>query len=105
MPYRVLFRPSAERGLRGLSTDLQDRVIAEIHTLTEDPRPPGAIKLAGSENLYRVRVGDYRVVYAIEDDFLVVLIVEIAHRREVYRKPDKKLTRNSLREFIKNKLE
>ena len=61
------------------------RVDARILALAEDPRPPGAKRLAGSEGLHRIRVGDYRVVYAIEDDVLLVLVVRIGHRRDVYR--------------------
>ena len=53
--------------------------------LANDPRPPGCDKLAGVENLYRIRVGDYRVVYQIRDEMLLVLVVKIGHRREVYR--------------------
>ena len=55
-----------------------------IENLAENPRPPGAIKLAGQE-AYRIRVGDYRVVYAIADERLVILVVDVGHRREIYR--------------------
>jgi mRNA interferase RelE/StbE len=102
MAYRVLFVSRAERGFKRLSADVQDRIISEINSLAEEPRPAGAVKLTGSENLYRVRVGDYRVIYAVEDDFLLVLVVEIGHRREIYRKPYKKLTRQFLLSLIKN---
>ena len=61
------------------------RVDARILALAEEPRPPAAVKMQGPEGYYRVRVGDYRVVYAIEDDVLLVLVVRIGHRREVYR--------------------
>ena len=103
MAYRVFFVSRAERGLKRLSADVQDRIIAEIISPTADPRPAGTVKLTGSENLYGIRVGDYRVIYAIEDDFLLVLVVEIGHRREIYRKPDKKLTRQFVLSLIKNK--
>ncbi|MEW6141243.1 MAG: type II toxin-antitoxin system RelE/ParE family toxin [Thermodesulfobacteriota bacterium] len=103
MAYRVLFVSRAERAFKRLSADVQDRIISEINSLAEEPRPAGAVKLTGSENLYRVRVGDYRVIYAVEDDFLLVLVVEIGHRREIYRKPDKKLTRQFLLSLVSDK--
>jgi mRNA interferase RelE/StbE len=61
------------------------RVDERILALAEEPRPPRAVKLQGAEGYFRIRVGDYRVVYAIEDDVLIVLVVRIGHRREVYR--------------------
>ena len=61
------------------------RIAAAIEALAGDPRPSGVTKLRGPEAFYRIRVGDYRVVYAIEDDGLLVLVVRVAHRREVYR--------------------
>jgi mRNA interferase RelE/StbE len=64
--------------------DSQRRIVAKIESLAENPRPHGAIKLVG-EDCYRVRVGDYRIIYAIADEKLVVIIVEIGHRREIYR--------------------
>jgi len=60
-------------------------VDARILALAEEPRPPSAVKMHGSEGYCRLRVGDYRVVYAIEDAVLLVLVVRIGHRREVYR--------------------
>jgi mRNA interferase RelE/StbE len=105
MAYRVLFVSRAERGFKRLSADVQDKIISEINSLIENPRPAGAVKLTGSDNLFRVRIGDYRIIYAIEDDLLVVLIVEIGHRREIYRKPDKKLTRQFLLSLIREKIQ
>ena len=102
MAYKILFVSRAERSFKRLSADVQDRIISEISSLSENPRPVGAVKLTGSDNLYRVRVGDYRVIYAVEDDFLVVLVVELGHRRDIYRKPDKKLTRQFLLSLIKD---
>jgi mRNA interferase RelE/StbE len=61
------------------------RVDARILALAEDPRPPGVVKMQGAEGYFRIRIGDYRVVYAIEDDVLLVLVVRIGHLREVYR--------------------
>lgn len=85
MAYTVEFSANADREFRKFSRDLQLRLRPRIDALETDPRPPGAKKLAGRENLWRIRVGDYRVVYEIYDRILVVLIVRIAHRREAYR--------------------
>jgi mRNA interferase RelE/StbE len=85
MLYRVEFKPPAERAFRGLPRAVQKRIRQHIDALGENPRPPGARKLAGSEDLWRIRVGDYRVVYTIRDDILLLLVVRVAHRREVYR--------------------
>jgi mRNA interferase RelE/StbE len=105
MAHRVLFVSRAERGFKRLSADAQDKIISEINSLIENPRPVGAVKLTGSDNLFRVRIGDYRIIYAIEDDLLVILIVEVGHRREIYRKADKKLTRQFLLSLIKEKIQ
>jgi mRNA interferase RelE/StbE len=83
--YSVLFSPSAERDLAALDKPVQRRVVAKIEALAENPRPAGVTKLQGEANAWRIRVGDYRVLYTIEDGRLVVLVVKIGHRREVYR--------------------
>jgi mRNA interferase RelE/StbE len=83
--YEVYLRPSADRALKRLPVATQKRVVARIDELGEDPRPPGVAKLVGGENLWRIRVGDYRVVYEIHDDRLIVLVLRVAHRRDVYR--------------------
>ncbi|WP_052316062.1 type II toxin-antitoxin system RelE family toxin [Desulfomonile tiedjei] len=105
MAYRILFVSRAERSFKRLSADVQDRIISQVNSLAENPRPAGAVKLTGSDNLYRVRVGDYRIIYAVEDDLLVVLVVEVGHRREIYRKPDKRLTHQFLLSLIKDKIQ
>ena len=86
MIYKVFFQPSALRELRKLPRDVQVRVVARAEALAKNPRPEGVKKLAGLEELYRLRVGDYRVIYQIQDQRLVVLVVRIRHRRDVYRK-------------------
>lgn len=83
--YRIQILPRAERALTALPADVQQRIDARIQSLAASPRPPGVEKLAGAEGLYRVRVGDHRVVYTIRDDVLLVLVVRIGHRGEVYR--------------------
>jgi mRNA interferase RelE/StbE len=83
--YKVFFKSSADRQLRKLPDALQRRIVGEVEALAHNPRPRGAVKLAGYENLWRVRVGDYRVVYEIHDDRLVILVLRLAHRKDVYR--------------------
>ena len=77
--------PEAVRAYRRLHGRLRDRIRAAIDGLAEDPRPSGVVKLAGRDD-YRIRVGDYRIVYAVDDDARVVIVARIAHRREVYRR-------------------
>ena len=84
--YRIEFSPRAERDFRNLPGDIQIRLKPHIDKLAHNPRPRGVEKMAGEESLYRIRIGDYRVVYNIEDDILLILVVKIGHRREVYRR-------------------
>jgi mRNA interferase RelE/StbE len=83
--YRVLLERSAERDLGRLSFEVHDRVIAAIQGLANHPRPAGCRKLVGSKNDWRLRVGDYRVIYEIADSVRKVRVNRIRHRREVYR--------------------
>jgi mRNA interferase RelE/StbE len=83
--YRVLLERAAEKDLSRLSSEMHDRVIAAIQALANNPRPPGCRKLAGSKHDWRIRVGDYRVVYEIADAIRVVRVNRVRHRREVYR--------------------
>ncbi len=85
MPYRVIISDRAERALDSIDKGLALRVLAKIDALAENPRPPGHKPLYGRGPRWRIRVGDYRVIYSIEDTELVVLVIEIGHRREVYR--------------------
>ena len=84
--YRIAIKRSAARELEtvGQKRDRQ-QLVARIESLAGNPRPPGCEKLAGYLDRYRVRQGDYRVVYSIDDTERIVLIVKIGHRREVYR--------------------
>ncbi len=84
MAYQVEFAPLARRQIRKLPRDIQGRILERVEGLATDPRPPGVKKLADDEDFYRIRVGDYRVVYQIHDRKLIVLIVKVGHRREVY---------------------
>ena len=85
--YRLLIKPSAAKEIEriGSKKDRQ-RIVASIFALAKNPRPLGSEKLAGSEDRYRVRRGDYRVVYAIDDSERSIEVVKVGHRREVYRK-------------------
>ena len=79
----VKLRPSAAKTLRKLPKTEQRRIVAALELLAETPRPPKARKL--SDITYRVRVGDYRITYDIHDSELIILIIKIGHRRDVYR--------------------
>lgn len=83
--WRVLVEREPEKVLRRLPKNLIARLRAVMRGLATNPRPHGCIKLSGYENLYRLRVGDWRISYAIEDDRLIVLIIEIAPRGGAYR--------------------
>jgi mRNA interferase RelE/StbE len=84
--YRIEFRPAALRDLKKLPKDVLTRISGKITALADDPRPLGVEKLSGSaEDFYRIRVGDYRVLYTVQDKVLLVIIIKVRHRREVYR--------------------
>ena len=82
--YSVLIQPSAVKELQNLPVEQRRRIGKKIGSLADEPRPYGCEKLSG-DDLYRIRQGNYRVVYSIEDKVLVVLVVRIGHRRDVYR--------------------
>ncbi len=86
MAYRVIVKPSVAKVIRKLDRATQRRIVRLLELLGENPRPEGAVKPQGDENLWRARVGGYRVVYEIHDDRLVVLVLCVGHRRDVYRK-------------------
>jgi mRNA interferase RelE/StbE len=83
--YAIEFVKSADRALQDLPDEIQRRIVRAVEALATDPRHRGSVKLSGEENLWRIRVGQYRVVYTIDDDKLVVLVVRVAHRKDVYR--------------------
>lgn len=85
MTYRVEIKLSARKALLALPPDMARRMNKAIDALANDPRRPGTRKLAGSDTLYRLRVGDYRVVYEIHDDRLLILVIKVGHRRDIYR--------------------
>jgi mRNA interferase RelE/StbE len=82
--YRVVLTASAEKELDGLPSKVVVRIVARLEQLANSPRPPGCKKLKSGDNQWRVRVGDYRIVYEIDDKAKIVDVTRIAHRREVY---------------------
>jgi len=85
MRYTVEFAASAAREFRALDRQMQRRISAKLAELAADPFPAGVRKIQGEEEHWRIRVGDYRVIYRVEKRRVVVVIVRIGHRREVYR--------------------
>jgi mRNA interferase RelE/StbE len=86
MPYRVEFSKRAEKQFKKLPSQVQQRLRLQIDALSENPHPAGVKKLEGEDNQYRIRVGNYRIVYAVQEAVLLVILLRIGHRREVYRK-------------------
>ena len=82
--YRLVIRKSVSKDIKGIPKKEVLRILAAIETLADDPRPPGIKKLSGQER-YRLRQGNYRVLYEIEDDRLIVCVVRVGARRDVYR--------------------
>jgi mRNA interferase RelE/StbE len=83
--YRIEISRSAERQLGKLPAEDRRRIVQAILPLAEDPRPRGCRKLSGYDDVFRIRVGRYRVIYSVEAGRLVIIILKIGHRREVYR--------------------
>ena len=83
--YRVEIARRAIKSIAKLPRKEQLRVRAAIDLLADDPRPPGCVALAGEDSVYRVRVGDYRILYEVIDERLVIQVVRVGHRRDVYR--------------------
>jgi mRNA interferase RelE/StbE len=83
--YSIRYTESASRSLKQLERGTQARITARILALADDPYPPGTRKIKGEQHAYRIRVGDYRVVYDVLEDAVVVLVLRIGHRKDVYR--------------------
>jgi len=84
--YRIALAPAAARQLAKLDPTARRRVQAAIELLSNEPRPAAAKKLVGGAGEWRVRTGDYRIVYQIDDGVLLILVVAVGHRREIYRR-------------------
>ena len=85
MTYTVEFSRPARKQVGGLPENIRVRLARSIDALVDNPRPIGVEKLAGYEDRYRIREGDYRIVYTIRDAMLIVLIVRVGHRKDIYR--------------------
>jgi mRNA interferase RelE/StbE len=83
--YVVLYRKSVDKDLRKLPKTHRKAVVQKIQTLADDPRPAGVVKLRGSDDLYRMRHTEYRIIYRLSDGELTVLVIKAGHRREIYR--------------------
>ena len=83
--YRIEWKPSALKELRKLPNDAIVRIVLAVERLKENPLPHGSQKLSGGHSSYRIRTGDYRVIYTVSDALLVVEIVKIGHRKDVYK--------------------
>ncbi len=86
MTYFIITPKAVQKQLDALPNDVYDRIVVKIQQLAEDPRPDGVIKMKGADNEYRIRIGDYRVRYEIDDEELIVLLLQCKHRKDVYRK-------------------
>jgi mRNA interferase RelE/StbE len=83
--YSIIFKPSVEKDFRGLPASVIAQLMKKIEALKTNPYPHQSIKLAGAERLYRLRVGDYRIIYGIDDRIRQIIIHYVRHRREIYR--------------------
>ena len=85
MKYSIIYKRSAAEELLQLPATVAFKVRAAINKLSENPRPQGCKKLKGSNSDYRIRLGNYRIIYSIADNVLIVTVIKIAHRKDVYR--------------------
>ncbi len=83
--YRLLLKPSVEKDLRSLPKGTLQRLITRIEGLAQEPMPRQSVKLTGAERLYRLRVGDYRIIYGVDHDARLVTVHYVRHRKEAYR--------------------
>ena len=83
--FRLIFRQSAARDLRRIPKRDVARILSRIRALTTEPRPRGVEKLVGQQQRYRLRQGRYRIIYEIQDEELLIVVVKVGHRRDVYR--------------------
>ncbi len=83
--YKVLYREAFHRSLKSIPKKDVVRILRETESLSDDPRPSGSQKLTGDEK-YRIRQGNYRIIYSIEDDRLIVIVVKVGHRKQIYER-------------------
>jgi len=84
--YKIEWKQSAQKELKKLQKKTISRILQSVETLSDNPYPPGSRKLHGAECTYRLRVGDYRIIYSVYSDIVTIEIVRIGHRKEIYRK-------------------
>jgi len=84
--FSIQWKQSAKKELRKLGKDVIPRVVLAVEALADDPRPSGSKKLPGAERTYRIRIGDYRVVYSVLENVLRIEVIRVGHRRDIYRK-------------------
>ncbi len=83
--FQIRFKPTVEKDIRRLASSVLDRVIQRLRGLAQDPFPKGMTKLSDSENLYRIRIGDYRIIYGVDVTEQTITIHYVRHRRDAYR--------------------
>ena len=83
--YQIKFKSSAAKEFIKLPSHIKERIREAVNQLTENPRPSGVVKLKGDERLFRIRIGDYRIVYEIDDSAKLVRVTRVRHRKDVYR--------------------
>lgn len=86
MAHRIELSPAAARQLKKIDRSVLPEIVEKIDSLASDPRPRGCEKLSGYDNLYRVRVGDHRVVYGVEDKLVLVVVLKVGNRAEIYKR-------------------
>lgn len=82
----VTISPAAKRQIKNLEPKIQEKIVQHLREIGKNPRPSGTKKLSGTRDVYRLRIGDYRVVYQIRGDELIILILGVGHRQEIYKK-------------------
>jgi mRNA interferase RelE/StbE len=82
--YELVVRPSVAKDTKDIPSSDLKKMLLKMEALCDNPRPPGSVKLSGME-YYRIRHGDYRIIYEIEDSRLIIVVIKVGHRREIYR--------------------
>lgn len=85
MPYEIVIKKSAAKRIATLPKAIKESVFSNIFELSDEPRPSGCKKLKGEDNAWRIRVGDYRIIYSIFDDRLIIEVIRVSHRKDVYK--------------------
>lgn len=86
MPYAVRYLAAARRGIGRLPEEVQRRIITHLDALEHNPLPPGALQLANQPHMFRIRIGDYRVIYSVDSHDQLIIVETIGHRKDVYRR-------------------